>query len=344
MKKHSAFPKIGQYRQVVKEAKERASYVGHDENGDPIFDPSKAAPTIKFKGTVKLHGTNAGIGHTKEDGLWVQSRTNIITLENDNYGFARYVEDKKQTFLDLIERVRNVNSNLKPNDAVIIFGEWAGGSIQKGVGITNLEKSLFVFDVKIVPEDGTDPYHLPSDYLRDKDHRIYNIEDFLSYEIEIDFNAPELAQNELADITTKVEKLCPVAKAFGFEGVGEGVVWCATVDGHDYRFKVKGDKHSVSKVKTLAPVDTEKLNSINEFIEYAATENRLEQGLGIVFPDGVLGQNKTGEIIKWVTSDIFAEEKDTLEANGLEMRDVGKALSTKVRRMFFDKLNAQVGL
>jgi len=56
MKKHSAFPKIGQYRQVVKEARDRAAYIGKDENGDAIFDYSKVAPTIKFKGTVKLHG------------------------------------------------------------------------------------------------------------------------------------------------------------------------------------------------------------------------------------------------------------------------------------------------
>ena len=344
MKKHSAFPKIGQYRQVVKEAKQRAAYTGKDENGDPVYDFSKVAPTIKFKGTVKLHGTNAGIGHTEEDGLWVQSRSNIITPENDNYGFATYVEENKEAFMNQIEHVRYVNPQVKPNDAVYIFGEWAGSSIQKGVGISQIEKSWFIFDVKIVPEDGSDAYHLPSDYLREKDVRIYNIEDFLSYHIEIDFNMPEAKQNELADITMKVEELCPVAKEFGFEGVGEGVVWVAQVNGHDYRFKVKGDKHSVTKNKTLAKVDTEKLNSINEFVEYAATENRLEQGLGIVFPDGILDQKKTGEIIKWVTSDIFAEETDTLEANGLEKKDVGKYLSNKVRQMFFDKLNAQVGL
>ena len=344
MKKHSAFPKIGQFRQVVKEARDRAAYVGKDVNGDPIYDPSKASPTIKFKGTVKLHGTNAGVGHTEEDGIWSQSRGNIITPENDNFGFARYVEDNKKVFLELVEHVRYVNSKINPNDGVFIFGEWAGSSIQKGVGVSQIEKSLFIFDVKVVPEDGTEPYHLPSDYLRDKDHRIYNIEDFLSYDIEIDFNQPEAVQNVLSDITIKVEELCPVAKAFGFEGIGEGVVWVAQVNGHDYRFKVKGEKHSVSKVKTLAKVDTEKLNSINEFVDYVATENRLEQGLGIVFPDGVLDQKKTGEIIKWVISDIFAEETDTLADNGLEMKDVGKYLSTRVRQMFFSKLNAQVGL
>ena len=68
MKKHSSFPKIGQYRQVVKEVKLRTTYIGKDENGNPIYDNTKAAPKIKFKGTVKLHGTNSGFAENEEDG------------------------------------------------------------------------------------------------------------------------------------------------------------------------------------------------------------------------------------------------------------------------------------
>lgn len=41
---------------------------------------------------------------------------------------------------------------------------------------------------------------------------------------------------------------------------------------------MKGEKHSASKVKTLAAVDPERLVNITEFVEYAVTENRLEQG------------------------------------------------------------------
>jgi|TARA_R110000851_G_scaffold47424_2_gene115151 hypothetical protein len=343
MKKHSAFPKIGQFRQVVKEAQLRSSYTGKDENGDPIYDHNITSPTIKFKGTVKLHGTNAGIGHTQEDGLWSQSRGNIITPEEDNFGFARYVEDHKQAFLELIEHVRYNNSTtLKPNDGVFVFGEWAGKGIQKveSAGISQNEKSFFIFDVKVVPEDGTEPYHLPSNYLQNHEHRIFNIEDFLCYEIDIDFNRPDLVQNELSDITIAVEELCPVAKHFGFEGIGEGVVWVAQVNGHDYRFKVKGEKHSVSKVKTLAKVDTEKMNSIHEFVDYAATENRYEQGMGIVFPDrDLIDIKKMGDIIRWVVTDIMVEEKDTLESNGLEPKDVNKHVSKRVREMFFVEYN-----
>lgn len=339
MKKHSAFPKIGQYRQVVKEAKLRSAYIGKDENGDPIYDHSKTAPTIKFKGTVKLHGTNAGIGHTEEDGLWVQSRENIITVENDNAGFARFVENNKIAFDELIEHVRYVNPDVNPNDGVFIFGEWAGKSIQKNVAISQIDKAFFIFDVKIVPEDGTEPYHLPSDYLRDNENRIFNIEDFLSYEIEIDFNRPDLVQNKLSEITIAVEELCPVGKYFGIEGLGEGVVWVAQVNGHDYRFKVKGEKHSVSKVKTLAKVDTEKMNSIYEFVDYAVTQNRFEQGMGVIFQGDDIDIKKMGEVIRWVVTDIMVEEKDVLEDNNLEPKEINKFISTKVREMFLEEYN-----
>ena len=46
---------------------------------------------------------------------------------------------------------------------------------------------------------------------------------------------------------------------------------------------MKGTKHSVSKVKTLAPVNVEKLNSIQEFVDYSVTRVRFEQGLSEVF-------------------------------------------------------------
>jgi hypothetical protein len=40
----------------------------------------------------------------------------------------------------------------------------------------------------------------------------------------------------------------PVAKAFGFSGIG--IVWSVNVNGTIHRFKVKGELHSSSKVKT----------------------------------------------------------------------------------------------
>jgi predicted restriction endonuclease len=97
---------------------------------------------------------------------------------------------------------------------------------------------------------------------------------------------------------------------------------------------VKGEKHSSSKVKKLASVDVEKLNSIKDFVDYAVTESRLEQGLGEIGLD----MKKTGEFLKWIKQDVFKEESDTLKENNLEMKDIGKELSNKARKWYYKVL------
>jgi hypothetical protein len=67
---------------------------------------------------------------------------------------------------------------------------------------------------------------------------------------------PQLVQNTLSELTMAVEEECPVAKA-GFQVLVK-VVWSVNVNGTIHRFKVKGELHSSSKVKTLASVDVEK--------------------------------------------------------------------------------------
>lgn len=92
---------------------------------------------------------------------------------------------------------------------------------------------------------------------------------------------------------------------------------------------------SVSKVKTLAAVDVEKVKSIEEFVENTVTENRLKQGLEVLRRDGIVTDMKaTGHFVKWISSDIAREEADTLEASGLTMKDVGGKLSSKARTWF----------
>jgi hypothetical protein len=48
---------------------------------------------------------------------------------------------------------------------------------------------------------------------------IYNILQFPTYEIDIDFNAPEMVQNQLIEMTVSVEDKCPVGRFFSVEGV-----------------------------------------------------------------------------------------------------------------------------
>ena len=340
MKKQISFPSIEQFRNVVSGINRHYSFKGLDTDGNAIYDNTLAKPVLTFKGSIKLHGTNAGV--------WAQSRENIITPVKDNAGFAFFVENNEEVFKSLILQVVNREDLDISKNTVTIYGEWAGKGIQKSVGISNIEKSLFIFGVKISPfpdaEDIPVSYWVDHSYLSTVNNRIYNIEDFKTHSIDIDFNMPQLVQNKLSELTIEVENECPVAKEFGFSGTGEGIVWSCELNGVVYRFKVKGEKHSVTRVKTLAAVGVEKLNSIKDFVEYAVTGNRFSQAIENVFGKDEVDVKKLGDCIRWIVADITKEESDTLFKNGLEPKEVNKYISQKVREMFFEKLKVVDGL
>jgi len=337
--KHISYPKIQQFRNIVQAINREASYVGADDNGEPVYDPLQPKPTLEFTGTVKLHGTNASVCFNSIDGFWAQSRKNIITVDKDNAGFAFFAYNNKIEFCSLIDKIVNDHQIDTNNYTVSIYGEWAGKGIQKGVGISEIEKAFFIFGVKVshISDNTVPSYWLESSELRFNEKRIYNIEDFQTYRVIVDFGEPQMSQNKFIEITEQVEKECPVALFFGIkESVGEGVVWSTEYNGNVHRFKVKGEKHSVSRVKKLASVDTEKLESIKSFVDYAVTENRFNQAIESIFGDGDLDITKMGDLLRWMVKDIASEEMDVMADNNLEPRDVNKYISHKTREMFFE--------
>ena len=342
MKKFVSFTKIGQFRQIVRDVRHVSQFQGMDDNGDMIMNRTADMPTISFKGTVKLHGTNAGVGSDGVD-QWAQSRKGIITTQRDNAGFAFFTESNKDVFESFLSDVRKKEQ--LTTESVIIFGEWCGGNIQKGVAINGLDKMFVIFGVKIATLDEEESnYYLTEDKwceYRSIDNRIYNINDYQSYIVDIDFNIPDLARNKTIEIMQQIEKECPVGKAFGRKlgednTTGGGVVFVGWDNGNRYIFKVKGEEHSSSKVKTLAPVDIEKLNSINEFVEYAVTENRLNQAIEQVFTSESkkVDVKHTGDFLRWIVNDITVEESDTLIENGLEPKEVNRTISITARKWY----------
>lgn len=335
MKKHISYPKIGQFRNIVANIKRGVSFVGLDNDGEAVYDHSIKMPKLTFNGTVKLHGTNASVCFNSKDGFWIQSRKNIITVEKDNAGFAFFAESKKEIFIELLENVVDYH-NLDTNEFTIsLYGEWAGKGIQKGVAISKLEKSFFIFGVKVSnPQDEEfNSYWLNCEGLSSPDDRIYNVNDFKTFSVDVDLNMAQLVQNELVRITEEVERECPISSYFGVKGTGEGVVWTTQYKDTVHRFKTKGDKHSVTKVKKLGNVDVEKLKSITEFIEYSVTLPRFEQAIKETNPE--LKKEKLGEVIRWMINDIINEEMDTLVKNNLEPNDINKYVATKTKEMFF---------
>jgi ferritin len=126
----------------------------------------------------------------------------------------------------------------------------------------------------------------------------------------------------------------------GVDGVGEGIVWKCITEGWEspeFYFKVKGEKHSASKVKTLAAVDVELVASQREFAEKTVTENRCRQGIDKLREAGKkLDRTSVGDFIKWVVADVEKEESDTAKASGLDIKKASGEL-TKAARMWFFK-------
>lgn len=333
------WPSIGQFRNVVDGIRKSHNYRGKNEEGVPIYENTSPYPVIKFSGTVKLHGTNAGITYDLEsETLYVQTRNNSISLDQEgHFGFVDWVKYNKEFFLKQIEEFTR---DLKGPSVktVTLFGEWAGEGVQKNVGISELPKAFYLFSVvtDTGEEDGT-RYYSPSEIEVSPEISYYNILDFPHYYVEIDFNKPEYATEELSRLTLEVEKECPVSKQLGIEkGLGEGIVWTGEHEGTIYRFKVKGAKHSVSKVKTLAPISVEKLESIDAFVEYAVTKDRVSQAEVEVWATSM---EYTGEVVRWVIKDILKEEKDVLEENGLEWEEVVKKVGKRAAHLFHKYLD-----
>lgn len=80
--------------------------------------------------TEKIDGTNAAIGVTEDGFVYAQSRTRIITPDQDNFGFARWVYDHQA----------DLAYALGPG---LHFGEWWGLGIQRGYGLEEKRFSLF---------------------------------------------------------------------------------------------------------------------------------------------------------------------------------------------------------
>ncbi len=302
-------------------------------------------PKIFFEGTVKIHGTNSGVRITKEGIVLAQSRNNVITPDNDNFGFAKFVDHYAQVFRDLFQ---------KDDHDVIVYGEWCGNGIQKGVAVSELEKMWVMFDMyRINDEDHKvwDNSELVA-FGNDDDPainklRIYSIYQFPTFVVELDFAdsiALESAVKDIIEWVELVENKCPVGAFFGVSGVGEGIVFKPTntpalYNPQELFFKAKGQKHSVSKVKKTVAVDPEKLATIQEFVEYAITENRVKQAmheLGIM--DNPKPQQLTGQVIKWVMADVFKEETDVMEENGVDSKMLGKYAPEKIRKLFFTEI------
>ncbi len=317
---------------------------------------------VSYRCKVKLHGTNAAIQCHQDGSVIAQSRTGEISVGNDNAGFARWVEENKDKW-----RLRNNQ---------VIYGEWIGPGIQKGVAVSSIPKKSFaVFAVRSMenPEsllvEPADIKHvvsgIPDTYVIPWFSRGGYTDFEYIEELKIDWS---LSNEELTksldpinEWVYSVEHMDPwVFDVFGIKGTGEGLVFYPISREHEgytnfsnLVFKAKGEKHKNIATAKPAQVDASTAASVDAFVAMVLTEARLEQGAR-----AVLGEHKhedaltclfcttgaltydaklTGKFVNWVSADVEKETQDELAASNLTWKQVQKAVSDKARAWYLAK-------
>lgn len=92
----------------------------------------QGTPVVQYRAKVKLHGSCAGI-HLRPDGeVGAFSRETVLTPgKGDNAGFAAWVMSA------------GWGSRCHWDRDLVIFGEWCGPGIQKGVAVNQLPERIF---------------------------------------------------------------------------------------------------------------------------------------------------------------------------------------------------------
>lgn len=317
------YPSISQFRNVVR----NVEYDNRKEN-------------IDFIRTTKIHGSNCSIVlDLQKNTLSTQSRNRSITTEDDFMGFAKFVQSQATEIIETMSYYFTSREGLKNESKpthLIFYGEWCGKGIQKGIAISSLKKMFIVFDACLVVDDELifdTNFHVNGKNILSPNVDIYSISNIDSNKVTLDFSNPKSLQKSLFEDVLKAENECPVGKWFGVTGTGEGYVYTSVCG--NYKFKAKGDKHSVSNSKVRTPEELEHLKGVAEFVQSVLLEPRLEQGIEylkeIKMP---IDNTSTGVYIKWVIQDVLKEEGDLIAELGLDKTTANKEISRLAREYF----------
>jgi hypothetical protein len=303
--------------------------------------PHLAPGPVKYRGKIKLHGTNAGVRIAEGD-CAAQSRTQIVTVGNDNAGFAAWVLTKLEFFRTLASHYKDCT----------IFGEWCGPGIMKGTAINLIPAKVFaIFAITEgeTPDSATmmtDPAKIDQTLsvagdLPEGVHILPWYGDEFTIDLKDRDSLPPVV-DKLNKVVAEVEPGDPwVKQVFGIDGTAEGVVYYPGAGEKitrkmfsDLAFKAKGEKHKAVKTKESVQIDPEVAKSVEEFVRLFATEARFEQGLAVV---GSADFKNVPLFLKWVGIDVHKESADELEASGLEWSQVEKSVQAAARNWFILK-------
>lgn len=291
------------------------------------------APVIQYGSKIKLHGTNAGIRITAGQ-VQAQSRNRDITADQDNCGFAAWVEETRDHWL----------SRHEFNGDYVVFGEWAGLGVQGGAeAVSKLDrKRFFIFAAFDIARGTviTSPAQLAVDLGGYKPVDGAHVLDWSDFGV-IDFNAGTALETFAAAASEVAEAIGQrdpfIAQEFSIEGPGEGLVYMPVDEAPVAKFaaatfKVKAEAYRVRKTKAAASAGFQLPDSIAELAASFVTPARCEQALREI--GGVAERPRMGEFLKWIGSDVKKESAGELEAVGADWKKVSGIVSKHAAAWF----------
>lgn len=348
MKKFISFGKIKHFEQISKDINHMAKYISNNNESKPIYNDNKN-PVLTAIGSEKIHGTNFSVAYNNLNGIWFQSKKEIITCQHDNAGSAFFAKCNEKALISIIQNLSNEYKIDLNENTIIIYGEWAGDGIQKKSALDKLSKKYILFQhFKIVPFDEKKVSYWEETKCNEKwidnvEKSIYNIMNFKTYEIQIDFENPNLYLNKMIDMVNTIEENSPVGKSFGIENnIGEGIVFSMKYKGVLLRWKVKGEKHCKTiKGQYFKKVDDVKEQKKIDIANKLTPTWRLEQMFDLsndIINGGKPSIHNISNFIKMVISDIIDEESDFILKNGFEIKDIQKTINKISSKWYLQQL------
>lgn len=338
---HIKWPSIEHLHHLIANMQRESETMGSD------FVP----PKVPYRAKIKLDGTNAAIQMHPQGQNFAQSRSRLIHTGEDNIGFAAWVEQHKDYFRDLNERLHQDAPLPGP---ILVFGEWCGQGIQKRTAISKIGQRIFAIFAVLWgdPDQGAAHLEIEPERLREliPEHDEIHILPWHHEQLEIDFSSQKSLQDAADTINEwvlSVEERDPwVGEIFGQDGLGEGLVMYPVLNKLDISwrtrwsnllFKAKGEKHQVVRQKSPVQLSPEHVASVKAFVDLVLTPARLEQGLQEACQGSAMPE-KTGDFLRWIAQDIQKENHLEAEASGLEWKEISKPLSQAALQWYKQQL------
>ena len=285
-----------------------------------------------------------GLQLTSSGQVLAQSRSRLISVTDDNIGFAAWV-DANRAYFESVQRA---------DEHLVLFGEWCGPGIQKRTAISKAPRKLFAVFAVQYGDHNTGDAQLEVEPTRIRallpEHPDVYVLPWYGPPVSLDFadrTSLERSASTINQMVADIEACDPwVAETFGVRGLGEGMVlYPQQSQAADTRvsrerytslmFKAKGDKHQVVKQKRPAQIDPEVAENVSHFVDLFVTQQRLEQAVAEAC-GGVYTMRQMGEFMKWMGQDVKKESVAELEASGLAWKDVSKAVMNRARQWYKD--------